>query len=64
MQSVATGQVLGKLHTEYRELDLDNAAEMSVKEPCSLENSEMRGLGWLLTCRWAPRPEKLAAGEL
>lgn len=45
MQSVATGQVLAKLHTEYRELDLDNAAEMSVKKTCSLQNSEMRGLG-------------------
>lgn len=46
MQSIARGQVLGKLHIEHGELDLDNAVEMSgsSKTMRSLGNSEIRGL--------------------
>lgn len=49
MQSVATGQVLGKLLVQCRELDLGYTAEMSaVKTPRSLENSKIRG--WSSCC--------------
>lgn len=45
MQSIATGQVLGKLHTECRELDLDDAAEMSDSGKNSVIPGEQQDLG-------------------
>lgn len=54
MQSDATGQALGELHMEYRELDLDKAAETSgrSKDDALPGGQRDRGLEQLLMCLW------------
>lgn len=65
MQSVATGQVLGKLLVQCRELDLDYAAEMSDSGKKTMFPGEQQdpGLEQLLMCLWALWPELPVSAE-